>query len=464
MTRHRAFLCLVFFLVAVSVLWFVSFGNTEWGRYAPPPTIEQMMLAEEKEVVAVKLPKEEEEESRHGVVYDSLPSAPAAEEKEADELPKDDDVMKEDNLFHDSLQSTPVSFTNHQNTTSTTKAPKKTPETSKEDHHLVCDTAPDDAKPLQPILMIANARTGSNLFFSFLENLAAKQDDVDLLPLYEVFGTDQILIASVVSRIIDQIWRGCQWDKTEEVWYTNRTQFASPEQVFTAALGEMTTTVSQKQQVLLEFQQVFDQRFNHPAPFLQFLHRIPSSTQYPIFALKVFPYHVMDLLNLNIADFISLFSQTMENAQYVILWRRNLLEIFVSFHIADRRNAWVNVGSTHEDAILVTQSELEWFVQRTTDFYHQARDCLESQSIPYEVFEYDHDLSNATQQQDTVQRIQTTLLHQELWNEELARTIVGKPGTAKQATVPLSQQIVNWNDVQQWGYSESSEDWPDLFS
>jgi hypothetical protein len=314
---------------------------------------------------------------------------------------------------------------------------------------FLCDTAPPHAQPFEPIIMMANARTGSNLFFSFLGRLALF--NMDLLPLYEIFGNDSRLLAQLLNNIVEQIATGCQW---EDFSY-NRTA-TDPEQVF-AALA--TSSDSTQQRIMEELQHVFTHRLEDPAPFLEFLHRIPSTMPRAYYALKVFPFHVLDLMKMTVTDFLALF-ESMPETQYILLWRRNMLEIFVSFKIALTRQGWVNVASTQDNAVQVDRTELEWFVQRLADFYQQAGDYLSTKSC--HIFEYDQDLSNATQQLSTVQRIQTEVLQLAL-NEEQVQMVVEKAGTTKQAVVPLSQQIVNWEEVQEWGYSESSLDWPNLF-
>ena len=330
------------------------------------------------------------------------------------------------------------------------------------DDSFVCHTAPTGSNRHLPIVIVANARTGSNLFFSFLKNLAAEQKaKVNVLQLYEIFGEDEALLVQVVSQIVDQIRRGCGWN-TQDLYATRA--FATLEQIFAAARAEFQATPSQ-QQVVAELQTVVEQRFEHPAALMQFLHRVPSASPNPYFVLKVFPYHVQDKLNLSVADFLAKCFAHIPKTQYVILWRRNMLEIFVSFQIAVQQQKWTNVGTTHEDAVTIEPTELAWFVEHTTDFYRQARDYFTSHALSYETFEYDRDLRDETQHFHVVQRIQTQLFRQPSQDgDELLRQVLDHPGTAKQALVPLSKQIVNWNDVASWGYSESVEEWPDLFA
>jgi LPS sulfotransferase NodH len=323
---------------------------------------------------------------------------------------------------------------------------------------FICQATRNDMTPHQPILIVANARTGSNLFFGFIKGLASKQDSaVDILDLYEFFGDDMSLIARVLSRIIDQIQKGCGWEM-QNAYYERK--FSTPDEVFKAAISEFGTNPSQRQ-VIDELQRAISQRLENPAAVLDFIHRIPSHLPQAYFVLKVFPDQVYRLMNTTIQKFTALFSNM--KTQYVILWRRNMLEIFVSFQIAKQMNKWTNVGTTENDAIEVDRSVIEQFIQRTTQFYIQARDYFESNSMAYKEFEYDRDLSDSTRHFDVVQRIQTELLHQP-YEEQLLRSVLNAPGLAKQAAVPLSRQIVNWEDVKSWGYSDVSDDWPDILA
>ncbi|GAX14134.1 hypothetical protein FisN_8Hh027 [Fistulifera solaris] len=323
---------------------------------------------------------------------------------------------------------------------------------------FICQATRNDLIPHEPILIVANARTGSNLFFGFIKGLASKQDSaVDVLDLYEFFGDDMSLIARVLSRIIDQIQKGCGWEM-QNVYYDRK--FASPDEVFQAALSEFGANPSRRQ-VIDELQRAISQRLKNPAAVLDFIHRIPSHLPQAYFVLKVFPDQVNRLMNTTIQKFAALFSDM--KTQYVILWRRNMLEIFVSFQIAKQRNKWTHVGTTENDAIEVDRSTLEQFVRRTTQFYLEARDFFDCTSITYVEFEYDRDLSDSSRHLDVVQRIQTELLHQP-YDEELSRSVLDAPGLAKQAVVPLSRQIVNWKDVKSWGYSDVSDDWPNILA
>ncbi|GAX11941.1 hypothetical protein FisN_8Lh027 [Fistulifera solaris] len=324
--------------------------------------------------------------------------------------------------------------------------------------NFICQATRNDLAPHQPILIVANARTGSNLFFGFIKGLASKQDSaVDILELYEFFGDDKSLIARVLSRIIDQIQKGCGWEM-QNAYYDRK--FSSPDEVFRAALSEFGANPSRRQ-VIDELQRAISQRLENPAAVLDFIHRIPSHLSQAYFVLKVFPDQVNRLMNTTIQKFAALFSNM--KTQYVILWRRNMLEIFVSFQIAKQMNKWTHVGTTENDAIEVDRSTLEEFIQRTTQFYVEARDFFDCNSITYEEFEYDRDLSDSSRHPDVVQRIQTELLHQP-YEEQLLRSVLDAPGLAKQAVVPLARQIVNWEDVQSWGYSDVSDDWPDILA
>ncbi|GAX11944.1 hypothetical protein FisN_8Lh032 [Fistulifera solaris] len=510
--RHQALTCVLTSLVVSVLLGLHSFQTQQWvmeeeTRLISPPTVEQLMIQDDATVLGTnsltvspavrpqsqpeeqqekeveeEYEKEEEQGEEHEHEQDIAMEEEEEEEDEHDNNIEDEEDKEEETSIiqtiseqeettrDDSGNSNVESFSpsSEMKTSSEydgmedneTPALETTVETNLSPPTIVpaspytflCDTAPPHAQPFEPIIMIANARTGSNLFFSFLGRLALFH--MDLLPLYEIFGNDSRLLAQLLNHILQQIATGCQWE--QDVSY-NQT-WTEPEQVF-AAVTTSSSIDSSQQRILEELQHVFTHRLEDPAPFLEFLHRIPSTMPRAYYALKVFPFHVLDLMKMSVTDFLALF-ESMPKTQYILLWRRNMLEIFVSFQIALTRKGWVNVASTQDNAVQVDRNELEWFVQRLADFYHQAGNYLSTKSC--HIFEYDQDLSNTTQQLNTVQRIQTEIL-QLPSNEEQVQMVVEKAGTTKQAIVPLSQQIVNWEEVQQWGYSESSLDWPNLF-
>jgi hypothetical protein len=330
---------------------------------------------------------------------------------------------------------------------------------NKEKQYFVCETVPEMARRHQPIIMISNSRTGSNLFFSFIGRLAEKHaNQADSLMLYEVYADELDIQVQSLSQIIDRIQRGCGWNPNTGL-YVDR-KFASPDELFTAACAELNDKPSQ-QDVLQELQQVFHQRYNKPEGFMNFIHRIPSLLPKPFFALKVFPYHIFDQMNTTVADYASIFADM--NPEYVVLWRRNILEIFVSLKIAKQKSGWTLQGTTHNDAIAIQRPELDWYIQNLVDFFTQARDYFDSKSIPYHEYEYNRDMLDAKGHPHIARKIQTEILHLPR-DEKVIQDVFAYPHLAKQATVPVSEQIQNWDEVKSWGYNAVAEEWPDLFT
>ncbi len=330
---------------------------------------------------------------------------------------------------------------------------------NEEKHFFVCETAPDMAKRHQPIVMVSNSRTGSNLFFSFIGRLAEKDEkQVDGIMLYEVYADELDIQVQSLSQIIDHIQRGCGWNTNAEM-YVDR-KFASPKKLFTAAFADF-NDMSSQQTVLRELQQVFAERYSKPAGFMQFIHRIPSLLPKPFFALKVFPYHIFDQMNMTVAEYAAIFADM--NPEYVVLWRRNILEIFVSLKIAKQKSGgWTLQGTTKDDAIAIQRPELEWYIQNIVGFYKQARDYFDGKSIPYHEYEYNRDMVDEKGHPNIARKIQSELLHLPS-DEQVIRDVFAYPHLAKQATVPISEQIQNWNEVNSWGYSAVAEEWPNLF-
>lgn len=138
-----------------------------------------------------------------------------------------------------------------------------------------------------------------------------------------------------------------------------------------------------------------------------------------------------------------------------------MVESFVSYKIALRKNAWFSESSTAKDAVHIDKNELRFFIEEKRRYYESIRDGLASSGIEFEVFEYTRDLSNREAQLNTVRRLQERLA---IAGESLAEQVMAATVLKKQAQVPLNQQVENWDEVTSWGYGGDAADWEDIFA
>jgi len=141
-----------------------------------------------------------------------------------------------------------------------------------------------------------------------------------------------------------------------------------------------------------------------------------------------------------------------------------MVESFVSEKIASASKVWAHASTSAEDAIVVDKDELEEYIKDMRQYYLDVRNALVQAGVIFEVFEYDRDLRQATQQVGTLKRIAGLLFGPSAEVSSVQpKTIFEHVGMEKQAIVPLHEQVKNWDEVLEWGYGGETEEWEDLF-
>lgn len=224
--------------------------------------------------------------------------------------------------------------------------------------------------------------------------------------------------------------------------------FGSPDDMFVSLMTEHSGT-----SLFQKLQNQFQKRHENPMAFIRFLQGIPSPKQ-SYFALKVFQEH----LEQSIQPFVS---QIPPDSVVILLWRRNLLEAYVSLQIALSTNHWMNVETTAEDAITVDKAAFENYMASTKLFYHQIQTAFAENNVTFTAFEYHTDLSDTSRQEETIRHLQHLLRHKP--DSKVTNEVMQGLWTTKQATVSLEERILNWNEVVEWGYNRPTEDWDNLF-
>lgn len=292
-----------------------------------------------------------------------------------------------------------------------------------------CQTKSDEGVTERtPLVVFALPRTGSNLFFNMMEETgrASKYEVLDLIPLYELFGKDTETQASGISRISSVMMNECE--------------------------------ATDKQRI----QATYLHRFEDPQGLLQFLTQIPSRSRNPYFTFKVFDFQ-LHRLQMTLPTFVDSMSKLRGNkkTKYIVLWRRRVIESYVSHTIAMKTGAWLKRVTAEENAIVIQKEGLEEFIEDNHRYYRAVREALDASNADYQVFEYDRDLSEEQRQLQTMKRIAGIL---GLSDEDVdVNSVHKKLSLVKQAQVPLEKQVKNWQEVVDWGYGGEVDEWVDLF-
>jgi LPS sulfotransferase NodH len=317
-----------------------------------------------------------------------------------------------------------------------------------ESQRFICPTTEENSH--RPIFVFGTPRTGSNLLFNFLAMLGIVWPDADMLNLVELLSpqASDSLKLFALSQIIDHLKDKCQMGDRAMKYFPKYQEFRAPEDMFVSLMTEHSGT-----ELFQKLQDQFQKRHDDPMALIRFLQGIPSPKQ-SYFALKVFPEHLGD----SIEPFIA---QIPRDAVVIVLWRRNLLEAYVSLQIALSTNHWMNVEVTAENAIQVDKTAFENYVASTTYFYHQIKTAFAKNNVTYTAFEYQTDLSEESRQQETIRHLQHLLQHRP--DSKVTNDVMQGLWTTKQATLPLNEQVVNWNNVVEWGYNRPLDEWENLF-
>lgn len=203
---------------------------------------------------------------------------------------------------------------------------------------------------------------------------------------------------------------------------------------------------------------------DNPAGLVRYLRSIPSYSSRPYLAMKVFNEHMLHILKVTPLQFLSLIDLAPQTDKVFILWRRRMIESFVSYKIAMATNKWRHDGkkTTQVKSIVVDKAELEAFIKKKEVYYSSVRQALTTAGIDFEVFEYNRDLLHPSDQLATIERVIPTLGLSS--NHVDANEAFESIDIVKQNDKPINELIQNWNDVVDWGYGGETEMWKDLFA
>lgn len=213
----------------------------------------------------------------------------------------------------------------------------------------------------------------------------------------------------------------------------------------------------------------FRERFKSVSKYLRYMRSVlPQISKRPFFAFKLFDFH----LKKNGADMpVDKFVQELKDTwrkgsdgdtlKVIVLWRRCMIEQFVSNKIAANRKKFMALPTTEKDAIHVDKHELEEYIKKKRRYYLNVQKALVDNGVSFEVFEYDRDIKNDSSKFESRKRL-LEMLGLSSEEQEDERGKLAK--TKKQAIAPLNKLILNFEEVKAWGYVRPLDEWEDLFS
>ena len=325
---------------------------------------------------------------------------------------------------------------------------------------------------LTPLVVFAQARSGSSLLFDMLAQMqfATSDQDLEMVSLSELFKSSRTeeKIAATMS-----VLRGaCLTDNVGSEENTQDPSLSSHDRRLLKSLGPEVYLESLQNQLSAgglkwprELIKVFQNRSDKPYDLLDFLSSIPSKSKTAFFAFKVFKGHLEEasMTPQTMVDALKKSSQHGKSAKFVVLWRRRLIESFVSEQIAHLSENWAHATTSASNAIVVQKDKLEKYIEDKRGYYLGVKKALLDAGVDFEVFEYDRDLRQVPQQVGTMKRL-LGLIFGPLDDVTIhPKEVFEHVHTEKQAVVPLHEQVENWDEVLEWGYGGESEEWEDLF-
>jgi len=310
-----------------------------------------------------------------------------------------------------------------------------------------------------PIVVFSNHRSGSN-FLSDLINRAGRfsVDDVDMLQLYELFVADSMGYVRIASKMTEVCNADGLTNEDRKEWVTQMKEIVKPFAKIATMSEEVRTEWSRR------LYQVIEEAQPDPAGLLRFLHNIPSSSPKSFFAFKIFHGQLNSLAGTT-QDFVNSVLQLSTadiKPTFMVLWRRNFLESYVSLKVAQKYNTWTGKGTDETQTITIDRSGLERYISEESKYYAEVRDTLVAANAQFAVIEYSRDLQSSEGHLRTMVRL-AKMMGASDTSEQLESILLNHIKRTKQSKVPVQSQIDNWEEVASWGYTGNLEDFADIF-
>ena len=315
---------------------------------------------------------------------------------------------------------------------------------------------------MTPVVVFANPRTGSTALFGMLErlNAATPNEEVEIVNTSELFDAENNALNAFP--LFQVILTGCgQSSAVSELLsrFDNHAQRISAE--FDNYLRKK---VEGEWSFLRPLFRAYKTRMENPMSLFKYLRLASWPSKRPLVAFKIFDQHMFEL-GITPPKFLKEMEKTTP-AKYMVLWRRRLIESYVSKVIAEETNAWtaalekkLNVTSA-VTTVSIKKKDLENYIRVIQNYYKSVRHTLESKGIDYEVFEYSRDVKDPENQVITSQRMADFLN----LNVTVTAELVEGNSVKKQAKSSLAEQVENWDEVVKWGYAAEVDGWLDVFA
>ena len=302
---------------------------------------------------------------------------------------------------------------------------------------------------MSPIVVFAEPRTGSNLLFDMFGTRRDIAQSYQLLNLYELF----------------QFGKREEWRPKSKIFKSVATSCGIPNPIEDATNTiETETIIKSSQSPIAQYvEEKFQLRHAEPGGLLGLLSSIPVKSRRAFYMFKIFNGHIKKSAFETPGAVVDVVRGRDKNAHFLVLWRRRIIESFVSYKIASARDAWTDKAvDVKTDKIRIDKVELEEFIEWTRDYYLGVKQSLLDRNQDFEVIEYDRDLSSLDGQESTVVKIESMLgLDDE---PSRAEETISNLSRKKQSTVDIKELVTNWDDVVRWGYGGEAEEWEDIFA
>ena len=305
-------------------------------------------------------------------------------------------------------------------------------------------------RSMSPLVVFAQPRTGSNLLFEMFGNRKELTNSFQLLNLYELFQPEKREEWRAKTKIYQSIANSCSIPNPIE----NATSTEEADEKLRISDSP----------ILINAELDFQSREISPNRLLDLLASIPVKTRRAFYAFKIFEGHIHDTGFGTPGNVVDMVRERDENAKFLVLWRRRIIESFVSYKIAEARDSWVDKAvNVDTDKIHIDKVELERYIDGTRNYYLGVKQSLYDRNQDFEVVEYDKDLSSLEGQEAMVAKIESILGIDNVEPSKAKETIAHLT-RKKQSNVDIKELVTNWDQVVSWGYGGVAEEWEDLFA
>lgn len=343
-----------------------------------------------------------------------------------------------------------------------------------------------NVQPMVPLTVFAEARTGSNLLFSWLRLFSSRASPYEsqVYVEYEMFLHEQGDVARMMFHLNEYIQFKCNGVPASSIPSSHDfVEMNKLREMVKGGVDPLSTkfrnavSASRKSAPFIDrIQSITSHHRTNPTAIFDLFKQLPTIAP-SYMAFKIFRSHFSDILDdvaLSLPSPTQLIADIQRRSdgrgKYIVLYRRRMIESFVSLKIAGRKDGFIGTETTKDDTIELVKSEADAYIKATRDYYKSVRQALEDANIEYVVLEYSRDLRD-----ESAHFAAVTLVFNFL-QLEIAETKQNKfslqntvndhrksPSKQKKDDVTLADLVTNWGNVIEWGYGGDYDEWENLF-